>query len=98
MTHIQRETQSHCLSQTVVLLLSYLTLSAMEGKTADRKDKEDRERKEREDERERQRKEREGGERQGKERGRMEYEGDQESQSLLYLGKSSLKKIKLKFG
>ena len=70
MTHIQRETQSHCLSQTVVLLLPYLTLSAMEGKTADRKDKEDRERKEREDERERKEREKEERDRAKRERGR----------------------------
>ena len=83
MTHIQRET----LSLSDSSLTAIISDSAIDGKTADRKDKEDRERKEREDERERKERERE-------ERERKEYEEDQESQSLLYLGNSSLKKMK----
>ena len=39
-----------------------------------------------------------GENREREERGRMEYEQDEESQSLLYLGKPFLKNIKLKFG
>ena len=77
----------------------------MEGNTAARKDQEDRERKEREEERkereeERERKQREKEEREREkkerdERAWMEYEQDEESQSLLYLGgKPSLKNIK----
>ena len=80
----------------------------MEGNTASRKDQDERERKERkereeerkerEEERERRQREKEDREREKKERderAQMEYEQDEESQSLLYLGgKLSLKNIK----
>ena len=71
MTHIQRETQSHCLSQTVVLLLATISDTQYYG-GEDGRQEGSRRKGEGGGEREAEEAERKGGEGQGKQRERRE--------------------------